>query len=178
MICRGDPQALLLIQFVRGDLYVVLAVIAWAFYSWMLVRPAPSMRAPQQPRIAAADSDTGAARDWNWAELLQVQMLFGLLGSGVAAGTENLLGAEPIQWTAGVVAALFYVAIGPGLLAYRCWGLGLAEGGPALAAFFSNLTPVFAGLMSVALLGEAPRWYHGAAFALIVAGIVVSSRRR
>ena len=27
------------------------------------------------------------------------------------------------------------------------------------------------------VLGEAPAWYHGVAFALIVAGIVVSSRR-
>jgi drug/metabolite transporter (DMT)-like permease len=34
---------------------------------------------------------------------------------------------------------------------------------------------VFAGVMSAALLGEAPRWYHAASFALIAAGIVVSS---
>jgi drug/metabolite transporter (DMT)-like permease len=32
--------------------------------------------------------------------------------------------------------------------------------------------------MSAAALGEAPRWFHAAAFALIVGGIVVSSRRR
>ena len=31
-------------------------------------------------------------------------------------------------------------------------------------------------LLSVVLLGETPHWYHGAAFVLIVAGIVVSSR--
>lgn len=63
-------------------------------------------------------------------------------------------------------------------VAYRCWGLGIAAGGPALAAFFANLTPVFAALLSVAILGDTPRWYHGVAFALIAAGIVVSSRRR
>ncbi|HET6599198.1 MAG TPA: EamA family transporter, partial [Burkholderiaceae bacterium] len=54
---------------------------------------------------------------------------------------------------------------------------GVALGGPALAAFFSNLTPVFAALMSVAVLGEAPRWFHAAAFVLIVAGIAVSVNR-
>jgi drug/metabolite transporter (DMT)-like permease len=53
----------------------------------------------------------------------------------------------------------------------------VAEAGPALAAFFVNLTPVFAALMSAALLGEWPASYHGAAFALIVSGIVVSARR-
>jgi len=178
VIARGEPAALARIQFVRGDLYVVLAVMAWAFYSWMLVRPAAVLRPPLQPRIAAADTADGKARDWNWAELLQVQMLFGLFGSGLAAGSETLLGAAPVQWGAGVLFALLYVAIGPGLLAYRCWALGLAEGGPALAAFFSNLTPVFAALMSVALLGEVPHWYHAVAFCLIVAGIVVSTQRR
>ncbi|MBP7968495.1 MAG: EamA family transporter, partial [Brachymonas sp.] len=49
--------------------------------------------------------------------------------------------------------------------------------GPAVAGFFSNLTPLFAALLSAAFLGEAPSAYHAVAFALIVGGIVVSSRR-
>jgi len=49
--------------------------------------------------------------------------------------------------------------------------------GPALAGFFSNLTPVFAALMSALLLNEAPRPYHALAFGLIVLSIWVSSRR-
>jgi drug/metabolite transporter (DMT)-like permease len=53
----------------------------------------------------------------------------------------------------------------------------VTEAGPAVAAIFVNLTPLFAALLSIALLGEAPRAYHGVAFLLIVAGIVVSSRR-
>jgi drug/metabolite transporter (DMT)-like permease len=63
-------------------------------------------------------------------------------------------------------------------VAYRCWGLGVSTVGPAMAAFFGNLTPVFAAILSAALLGEAPHWYHGAAFALIVGGIWLSARRR
>ena len=53
----------------------------------------------------------------------------------------------------------------------------MALGGPALAAFFANLTPLFAALLSALLLGQAPHAYHAAAFALIVAGIAVSARR-
>jgi drug/metabolite transporter (DMT)-like permease len=49
--------------------------------------------------------------------------------------------------------------------------------GPSVAGFFSNLTPLFAAVLSSALLGELPQVYHGVAFALIVGGIVVSSRR-
>jgi len=63
-------------------------------------------------------------------------------------------------------------------VAYRCWGLGVALAGPALAAFFANLTPLFAALLSALLLSEAPHAYHGLAFALIVAGIAASARRR
>lgn len=164
VIGRGDPAALARVQFVRGDLYVLVAIIAWAFYSWLLARPPVSMRAPQRP-------------DWDWAGMLLLQVLFGLAGAGAAAAGEQLIGTHAIHWSGWVVAALIYVAVGPAVIAYRCWGLGVATGGPALAAFFSNLTPLFAALLSTAALGEVPHWYHGAAFALIVGGIVVSSRR-
>ena len=164
VIARGDLRALARIELVVGDLYVLVAVVAWAFYSWMLARPPASMRPPARPA-------------WTWAEFLFVQMLFGLLGAGAAAGVEALVGVPPIAWSGWVVAALFYIAVGPSIIAYRCWGLGIATGGPALAAFFANLTPVFAALLSAALLGEPPHWFHALAFALIVAGIVVSSWR-
>ena len=82
-----------------------------------------------------------------------------------------------IQWGWPLIATLGFVAVGPAVLAYRCWGLGVQQAGPAIAGFFANLTPVFAAVMSAAFIGELPQVYHGAAFALIVAGIVVSSRR-
>lgn len=81
----------------------------------------------------------------------------------------------PTAWSPGLIAALLYIALGPSLVAYRCWGVGVATVGPAVAAFFSNLTPVFAAILSAAMLGELPQWYHAAAFGLILAGIFVSS---
>lgn len=167
VIARGDPAALAEVRLVRGDLYMLLAIVAWSFYSWLLARPPASVHAGDAARAP-----------WSWAEFLLVQTLFGTAALALAAGGETALGAAPIRWNGWVLAALAFVAIGPSVVAYRCWGLGVAAGGPALAAFFSNLTPVFAAVLSAALLGEAPRWFHAAAFALIVAGIVVSSGRR
>jgi drug/metabolite transporter (DMT)-like permease len=46
-----------------------------------------------------------------------------------------------------------------------------------VASFFANLTPLFAAVLSALLLGDMPHLYHAAAFALIVTGIVFSSRR-
>jgi drug/metabolite transporter (DMT)-like permease len=172
VIARGDPAQLLRVEFVIGDLYVLAAIVGWAFYSWMLARPPASMRGSGAPQVLDRD---GQARGWNWAEMLLVQVGFGLVSAGAAAGAEGLLTSASIRWSPGVVAALLFVAIGPAVIAYRCWGLGVAAAGPAAAAFFGNLTPLFAALLSAALLGDTPRWYHAVSFVLIVGGILVSS---
>lgn len=164
VIARGDPAHLAAIRFVEGDLLMLLAVLSWAFYSWLLARPPDHMRGEQRP-------------DWDWAQLLMAQLLFGLAFGWASAGVEHLVHPAPVTWGLPLLLALVYVAIGPSLVAYRCWGLGVAQAGPSLAAFFLNLTPLFAGLMSAALLGEGPSWFHGVAFVLIAAGILVSAGR-
>lgn len=164
VIARGRPDALAQVRFVAGDLLMLLAVLTWAIYSWLLARPPAHMQGEARPH-------------WDWAALLMAQLAFGLPIAGAMAGIEQGFTDQTVHWGPGLALTLAYVALGPSLIAYRCWGLGVAQAGPALAAFFGNLTPVFAALMSAALLGEWPQWYHGMAFALIVAGITVSSKR-
>jgi drug/metabolite transporter (DMT)-like permease len=165
VLARGDAAQLAQVRFVPGDLLMLLAVLSWALYSWLIARPPASIGKDRPP-------------EWDWAALLLGQTLFGIVWAGAFAGVEAAVAPQAIRWSGWVVAALIYVAIGPSLIAYRCWGVGVAAVGPAIAAFFANLTPVFAAVLSAALLGEAPRPYHLIAFALIVAGIAVSSRRR
>ncbi len=170
VMSRGSWATLAQVHWVVGDLYVLMAALSWAVYSWLLAQPPAWLKPPSRATL-----DT-----WGWAGLLLVQMLFGLLAAGAAAGGEAALGhTVPIDWrNPWVLAALLYVALGPSIVAYRCWGLGVARGGPALAAFFANLTPLFAAILSALWLGEAPRAYHALAFALIVAGIAASAWRR
>lgn len=171
VLSRGQLAWLANVHFLAGDFYMVLASMAWAFYSWLLFQPAGS-QAKDAPEIRS-----------DWAAFLMAQMVFGLGWSGVLAGGEwalTLVYAEPsanIRWGWPLTAALLYVALGPALLAYRCWGLGVQRVGPAVAGFFSNLTPLFAALLSAAFLGELPQPYHAAAFMLIAGGIVVSARK-
>ena len=160
VLARGDWQQLLAVRLVPGDVYVLLATAAWAVYSWLLVRPG------DPPAIRA-----------DWAAFLLAQMVFGLGWSGLFAAGEWALTDAQIHWGWPLAAALLYVAVGPAIIAYRCWGMGVQRAGPNVAGFFANLTPLFAAVMSAAFLGELPHFYHGAAFALIVGGIVVSSRR-
>jgi drug/metabolite transporter (DMT)-like permease len=53
----------------------------------------------------------------------------------------------------------------------------VANAGPAVAALFANLTPLFTALISGLVLGSWPETYHALAFVLIVAGIVSSAWR-
>jgi drug/metabolite transporter (DMT)-like permease len=171
VVARGQWADLARVQFVVGDAYMLAAVVGWALYSWLLVRPPAWMfTGPAPPPRLGLD----------WAAFLFVQALFGLVGAGGAAAVELALGSHPpIDWrSAQVLGALAFVAIGPSIVAYRCWGLGVTVAGPAIAAFFSNLSPLFAALLSALLLGQWPQPYHALAFALIVAGIAVSAWRR
>ena len=160
VLCRGDWTQLAQLRLVIGDVYILLATLAWAWYSWLLASPA----------------DPAAIRG-NWAFFLMAQMVFGLAWSGLFAGAEWALTDAHIVWGWPLVLTLAYVAVGPAILAYRCWGIGVQRVGPAVAAFFGNLTPLFAAVLSAAFLGELPHGYHAMAFALIVGGIWVSSRR-
>jgi drug/metabolite transporter (DMT)-like permease len=160
VLCRGQWDLLLALRLVPGDLYMILATICWAFYSWLLVRT-------HEPASVRQD----------WSAFLMAQLVFGLMWSGAFAAGEWSVGAGHLTHGLPLIAALAFIAIGPAVLAYRCWGAGVQRAGPSVAGFFVNLTPLFAALLSAAFLGELPHWYHGAAFALIVGGIVVSARR-
>jgi drug/metabolite transporter (DMT)-like permease len=157
---RGDWNTLQRVQLVMGDVYILIAVLCWAWYSWLVAQPV------DPPEIRS-----------NWTYFLTAQMSFGLLWSGAFTAAEWQLSDHPqIDWGWPLAASVLFVALGPALLAYRSWGVGIQRVGPNIAGFFANLTPLFAAILSAAFLGELPQAFHGLAFGLIVGGIVVSSR--
>jgi drug/metabolite transporter (DMT)-like permease len=161
VLSRGEPTSLLSMQVVMGDLFIMLATILWACYSWMISRPGKSTE-----------------RQWPWAEFLLAQVLIGFMWTMIFEGAEIATGHAFIELNYWTGALILFVAIGPSLIAYRCWGLGVNGAGPTVAAFFANLIPLFTALLSAAILGDPPQLFHGLAFALIAIGILVSSTRR
>ena len=159
VLSRGEWRQLAALRLVAGDGYMILATIAWSFYSWLL------MQQKDRPGVRA-----------DWAAFLLAQVVYGVLWSGAFAGVEWSVKNVHIDWSWNVAAALLFVAVGPAVIAMRCWGAGVQRAGPTVGAFFTNLTPLFAALMSSAFLGELPHLYHIAAFALIAGGIAWSSR--
>ena len=161
VLSRGDWNQLLGLRLVPGDLYMLLASAAWAYYSWMLAHPTTE---PADIRR-------------NWSAFLLAQIGFGLLWSSGSAAAEWAMGLGRLHLSWPLAGALLFIACGPAVLAYRSWGAGVGRAGPSAAGFFVNLTPLFTALLSSIFLGEAPHLYHATAFALIVGGILVSSRR-
>lgn len=155
VLCRGEWSALQELRLVPGDLFMVLATMIWSFYTWCLTQP-------RDPPALRAD----------WAAFLAVQVFFGVLWSGMFTAAEWQFSAARPVWSWPVVAAMVYIAVGPAIIAFRCWGAGVQRSSPSMGAFFSNLTPLFAALFSSAILGEAPQLYHAVAFLLIAGGIV------
>ncbi len=161
VLSRGDLATLLSMQLVMGDLFIVLATILWATYSWMLTRPGSSTE-----------------RQWPWADFLFGQVLVGLLWTGLFDGMEIAAGHAFLDLNLWTGSLILFVAVGPSLIAYRCWGLGVNGAGPTMAAFFANFIPLFTALFSAAMLGEPPQLFHGVAFTLIALGIWVSSSKK
>jgi len=160
VLTRGEPASLLTMEVVMGDLLIMLATILWALYSWMISRPGQS-----------------SERQWPWAEFLMAQVLIGFLWTMLFDSVEIATGHAHIDLNYWTGALILFVAIGPSLIAYRCWGLGVNGAGPTVAAFFANLIPLFTALFSAAILGDPPQLFHGLAFGLIVVGILVSSSK-
>lgn len=162
VLCRGQWELLLALHLVVGDVYILLASMAWAYYSWMLAHP----------------SKESQSLRGNWAGYLLAQVAFGLVWSAAFSAGEWIFTPAHIDWSWHLVAALLFIAVGPAVIAYRAWGAGVALAGPTVAGFFINLTPLFTAVLSAAFLGESPQLFHASAFVLIVSGIVLSSSRR
>jgi len=161
VLTRGDVTALVSMQLVKGDLLIMLATILWAAYSWMLTKPGKS---PE--------------KQWTWSDFLMAQIFVGFLWTLLFDSVEIASGNAYVHPSLKTGALILFMAIGPSLISYRLWGVGVSRAGPTVAAFFANLIPLFTALLSALLLGEPPRLFHALAFALIVVGIVASSTKR
>lgn len=159
VLARGDLANLRDVHFVRGDLFILGASLTWAFYSWTLQQRA-------EPERIRAD----------WAAYLLAQAVFGVLWSAVFSVTEWATGFGNWEWSPRLGLIVVFLALGPAVVAYTSFSKGVELAGPAIAGFFVNLVPVFVAVLSALTLGEVPQIYHVLAFALIIAGIVVSSR--
>ena len=84
---------------------------------------------------------------------------------------------EPDDIQTLTLVTVVYVVIFPSTLSYLFFNRGIALIGPNRAAPFFHLVPVFGSAMAILLLGEKLQPFHLIGYALVLAGVVIASRR-
>lgn len=152
---RGDLATLAGLRFNSGDLLMIVASLIYAGYTLGLRK---------RPAVSALGFFAGIAFT---AFLSSLPLMLVEVASGKAFWPR----------LSGFL-VLGYVVIFPSLLAQVFFIRGVELIGPARAGLFYNLMPVLGALLSVVILGERFEWYHGAALALVLAGITLAERQR
>jgi drug/metabolite transporter (DMT)-like permease len=155
LILHGDPEALAALRFNPGDLWMLLGVGLWTVYS-MLLRGRPA----EVPPLALHTASVAAGTAW----------MLPLFGWDATHG--GGLPSDPAVWLAIGFVALFSSAI-----AHALWVRGVATIGPNRASVFIHLMPLFGAVLAIAFLGEHLAAYHAVGAALVLAGVVLTSRR-
>lgn len=155
IITRGDPAVLGNLTFNPGDLWILAAMPVWGFYTVLLKgRPKElSSRAMMLTITGMGSLILLPFYVWEFSKL-----------GGIAFSTPN-------------VVSIAYVSMVASVIAYFAWNKGVAELGAIKSGQFLQVIPVCTVLLAMAFLGETLQPFHFAGIALIVGGIVLSSRK-
>src|SRR5882762_1667183 len=154
ILSAGEVQTLARLSLNRGDLLLLAGALLWAIYTVLL-----KWRPPLQPLSFVFVTVAAGA----------VFSLPFYLGE-IAAGGTMLVSPK-------TVGAIGYLAVFPSVVAYICWNHAVPIVGPNVAGFFNPIIPVFGTLFAVIVLGEQLYLYHLAGFALVLGGVVLTSKR-
>lgn len=155
LVSHGDPAVLAHLDFNRGDLWMLAAIVSYAVYT-ALLRLRPAVHGLS---FAFATFAIGA-----------VLLLPAYIG-------ETLLG-KALPVTATSVLAIGYVAVFASILAYLAYNRVVALLGANTAGLTVHLVPVFGVVLAVLLLGETLHLHHGLGIALIASGLWLATRER
>ena len=154
IILRGDLWALAGIRFNIGDIMFAGALHSFGLYSALMTRR-PVMH---QLSLISFTMAIGA--------ILLLPLSIWEYANGIT-----------LKFDLITVVTLIYVVVFASALAYLFFNRGVALIGPNRAAPFLHLVPVFGSAMAILLLGEEPRLFHLVGYVLVLAGVVIASRK-
>ena len=156
IVTKADLDKLLNLNFNKGDLWMVVAMLSWAMYSALLRKKK--------------------------FELSQIS----LLQTIISAGLILLLPAYLIEMSLGYrlnihlpfILTLSYVVLFPGLASFFFWIKGISIIGSNRSGIFLHLMPIFSTIMAILIFKEKFMVFHFIGAVLIITGVVLSSKRR
>jgi len=156
VISRGDLSVILGLDFHFGDLLALGCVVLWSIYS-NVIKTVPKTLPPLC--------------------VLWVSAMLGVIFLIPIAVVESQL-RPPLEFTPEILALIAYIAVGPSIIAFLCWNVGVAGVGATKAGLFIHLIPVFTVVLATTLLGETLETYHVVGAAIVTLGIVMVTRGR
>jgi drug/metabolite transporter (DMT)-like permease len=160
IITKGKLETLTQFQLSLGNLWSLIAAIAFA---WFSIRIRDWSRTIASLPLMVV---TG------WAGLLVVMTPAYLIS--VALGGPWFVWNDADMGFA--LAAVGYMGLAPTMLGNLFYLYGVAVVGAARAAAFLYLSPLFSAALSILWLGEQLAWYHLAGIAAIFAGLLISGK--
>ena len=155
IVSRGDPVSLLELSFNIGDLILIGCNLGLAGYG-IAIKKLPQGIHP--------------------LSLLTVVCAVGALCHAPFVAYEIASGEQAVLSTKTFV-SLAFVAVFPSVVAILIWNIAIGRIGPSRSAFYMYLTPVFAAMFAIPVLGESIGVYHIIGAVLIVIGVTLSSRK-
>ena len=155
IITKADLTVLLNLNFNKGDLWMVVAMFAWAMYSALL----------RKKKLEISQ-----------LSLLQTIISAGLIFLLPAYLTELYLGYRA-NIHLPFVLTLTYVVLFPGLASFIFWIKGISIIGSNRAGIFLQLMPIFSTILAIIIFKEKFMIYHLIGAVLIITGIISSSKK-
>ena len=156
IITKADLNKLLNLNFNKGDLWMIVAMLSWAMYSALLKKK---------------------KFDLSQISLLQTIISAGLVLLLPAYLIEMSLGYKVnINWP--FILTLSYVVLFPGLASFFFWIKGISIIGSNRSGIFLHLMPIFSTVMAIQIFKEKFMAFHFIGAALIITGVVLSSKRK
>ena len=155
IVTKADLGKLLSLNFNKGDLWMVVAMFSWAMYSALLRKK---------------------KFDLTHMSFLQTIITGGLILLLPAYLIEIALGYK-LNINLPFALTLSYVVLFPGLASFFFWIKGISIIGSNRSGIFLHLMPIFSTVMAILIFNEKFMNFHLIGATLIVAGIVLSSKK-
>jgi len=156
ILAAGDLAVLARLQLNRGDLWVLLATLAWAIYTVCL--------------------------RWRPAELNLLAMLWMIAVIGVCAMAPfyawEIASGRTLHATVAVLGSLLYIGALSTVVSYVFWNRAVQQVGANRAGPFMYLMIVYTPLLAIIFIGERLHLYHLVGCILILGGIYLTARGR
>jgi len=155
IITRLDINILLSLNFNKGDLFMLVAIIAWGIYSAYLRK---------------------RTFDVSLLSLVHIICTFGLIFLFPLFLLEVIQG-KTFEITSNLFFILIYIAIFPSIGSYYCWAGAVAIIGANRAGIFLSLIPLFSTILAMMFFNEKFLFFHFIGSVLIILGLFLSNKK-